>query len=311
MILKGFKSKKLNLLATLAGVLLLLFAAGISAGQSPVSDGSGTQGCSVCEQENPVGQIDTESPAVEPATTESSIFQGAPDGVKESSKFGAAPAAVTLVSPSGSIGNGNPTYVWNKVTGAEYYALEVKNSLQADVVKQWFVGTETTGSETPSITLSSGTYTWRILAWNSDGYSWSSANTFVVCSSTSLPGKATLVSPKGTVGAAKPTYQWKTVNAATRYHLKVVNTNDPNKPVIDTWYDASEVVDGQNSYIKPNTALAAGSYKWWIQTGNCNVEGPWSNYATFKFANVSPARPTAVSPSGLVSTAHRHLSGRR
>lgn len=304
MIMKGFKHNKLNLMAALAGVLLLLLAAGLASGQSPVSDGSGAQGCYVCEQEDPVSRIDTESPAPEPAASESSIFGGAPDDVAVPDKLGTGPVAVILVSPSNTIESGNPTYTWIRATDADYYALEVRNSLRVSVIKQWFIGAETSGSETPSITLSSGTYTWRILAWNSGGYTWSNEKTFSVCASSSLPGKATLISPKGTIGTAKPAYQWKTVNAATRYHLKVTNTIDPNTPIIDEWYEASEVVKGQNSYITPDKALAAGTYKWWIQTGNCNAEGPWSSYATFKFANVSPGRPTAVSPRGLISTSN-------
>ena len=92
------------------------------------------------------------------------------------------------------------------------------------------------------------------------------------------------------------------MNGATRYHLRVVNVNTPNTPLIDTWYDAAIVTDGQGSSMKPDTALAAGTYKWWIQTGNCIAEGPWSSFASFKFANVSPSRPTALSPSGLVAS---------
>lgn len=305
MIMKGINCKRQNFMAALAGVLLLLFMAGIctcqpSVLQTPALSESGPQGCSACGQDNQITLIDNETEAILPITQAAERVIS--DNGLESSTFGAAPIPVTLVSPSGTISSGSPTYVWNKVTGALFYALEVKNSLNAVVIKQWYNGTDTTGSETPTVTLAAGTYTWRILAWNIDGYSWSSANTFTVCSSTSLPGKATLVSPKGTIGTAKPTYQWKTVNGATRYHLKVSNINDPNNPVIYAWYDASEVVDGLNCYIKPDTAIAEGSYKWWIQTGNCNMEGPWSNYAAFRFANVSPGRPSTISPSGLVST---------
>ena len=305
MIMKGFNGKRPNVMAAWAGFLLLLFMSGICTGQpsaseSPALGESGPQGCSVCGQENQITQIDNATVAILPVAPVAEI--DLQDSGMESSTFGAVPGPVILDSPSGTISSGSPTYKWTEVSGALYYALEVKNSLSAVVLKQWYNGTDTTGSETPAITLTAGSYTWRILAWNCSGYSWSEPLSFTVCSSTVLPGKATLVSPKGTIGAAKPTYQWKTVNGATRYRLKVSNINDPNNPVIYAWYDASEVVDGQNCYIKPDTALAAGSYKWWIQTGNCNMEGPWSNYATFKFANVSPGRPSTVSPSGLVST---------
>ena len=117
MIMKGFKNKKLNLVAALAGVLLLLFAAGSSAGQSPISDESGPQGCSACEQENLTAQVDTDSLAAEPVISESSTDEGRPDGGIASDTFGAPPAVVTLVSPSGPVSSGNPTYVWNKVAG--------------------------------------------------------------------------------------------------------------------------------------------------------------------------------------------------
>ena len=125
---------------------------------------------------------------------------------------------------------------------------------------------------------------------------------FSVCTSRYVPGKATLISPKGNIGTSKPTFVWRTVTGSTQYHLKVVDITAPNTLLIDKWYDVAEVTSGQTCSILSEMTFASGTYKWWIQTRNCNVMGPWSYYASFRFANVSPGKATPISPRGLIST---------
>ena len=93
-----------------------------------------------------------------------------------------------------------------------------------------------------------------------------------------LPGKATLVSPKLTIGTSKPTFIWNPVAGSTEYRLKVVNINNPNDPVIDMWNDSVEVLSDSRCSIKPDEELDSGiTYKWWIQARNSKGDGPWSN----------------------------------
>jgi len=120
-----------------------------------------------------------------------------------------------------------------------------------------------------------------------------------------LPARATLISPKGTIGTSNPTYLWRCVPGATQYLLKVVNVNNPNPPIIDNQeYDAEDVVSNQGCSYKPGVILPAGNYRWWIQAKNSKGTGPLSYYNSFRFANVSPGTVTLISPRGLISTRH-------
>jgi len=115
-----------------------------------------------------------------------------------------------------------------------------------------------------------------------------------------LPARATLISPKGTIGTSNPTYLWRCVPGATQYLLKVANLDTQITTIEE--YEAEEVVSNQGCSIKPGDILAAGNYRWWIQAKNSKGTGPWSYYNSFKFANVKPGNVTPISPRGLIST---------
>ena len=117
-----------------------------------------------------------------------------------------------------------------------------------------------------------------------------------------FPGKATLVSPKSVISTTKPTFIWNPVAGSTEYRLKVVNINNPYHPVINQWYDSVEVLSNSRCSIESDVVLAPGIYKWWIQTRNYKGYGPWSNYMSFKLANIIPGKAILVSPKLTVGT---------
>jgi hypothetical protein len=95
------------------------------------------------------------------------------------------------------------------------------------------------------------------------------------------PGKATLVSPMGTINEDTPTYTWNAVSDSTWYYLWV---NDSTGTPIKKWYTAADAGCGGGSglcSITPNTALALGSCEWWIQTWNNDGDGPYSDSLSF------------------------------
>jgi hypothetical protein len=229
-----------------------------------------------------------------------------PNGSNEVS-VGTLPDPASLLYPSGVLTTGKPTYAWNEVENALFYCLYVNDSLGNVVIKQCYDAEDfksPTCSVTPLDTLAAGDYSWRIRTWNSDGRSWSLSKAFTICTSSSFPGKATLISPKGTIGTSKPIYTWYPVAGATEYRLKVINVNDPNNPVIDQWNASVEVLSDSKCLIKPDIPLDSGTYKWWIQTRNCKGDGQWSNYLSFKSTNVPPGRASPISPRGLTSTSN-------
>lgn len=95
------------------------------------------------------------------------------------------------------------------------------------------------------------------------------------------PGKATLVSPMGTIDEDTPTYTWNAVSDSTQYKLWV---NDSTGNPINNWYTAADAGCGGGSglcSITPTTALALGSCEWWIQTWNNDGNGDWSASLSF------------------------------
>ncbi|MCU0637191.1 MAG: hypothetical protein MUE87_01000 [Methanothrix sp.] len=122
------------------------------------------------------------------------------------------------------------------------------------------------------------------------------------CAYSSVPERATLVSPKDAIGTANPTFVWNPAENSTRYCLKVASASQPNTPIFEECYDTSEVLSDWGCSVKPTQNLAAGSYRWWINTSNCKGEGGWSRYMEFDYQpGLNPGRSTPISPMGLIS----------
>jgi hypothetical protein len=94
----------------------------------------------------------------------------------------------------------------------------------------------------------------------------------------SLPAKATLISPKGSISDSTPTYKWKEVSGASWYYLYV---NGANGKKIRKWYKASQACSHGTCSVTPSTVLASGSGKWWIRTWNNAGYGGWSSTGVF------------------------------
>jgi len=221
---------------------------------------------------------------------------------------GVGPGKATLYLPLGFINTGKPTYIWSKVKTAQFYNLLVFDSFGDTVINQWFKAEslrpdrKSRLSATPSITLTPGDYTWQIETWSSSGTTLSDVNPFTVCTSKSVPEKPLLISPKGTIGTDDPVYIWYPIADAMRYHLKVASSTDLSHPVIDEWYDAADVLSNRGCVVKPDVSLDEGSYRWWVQAGNCLGNGSWSNFLSFKVSPTLPGKVSPISPNGLIST---------
>lgn len=209
----------------------------------------------------------------------------------------AAPAAATLVSPSGSVGgNTTPTYTWNAVSNATWYRLWVDDSVN-NQIKQWYPAADVgcgsgTGncSITPTTELAAdGEFRWWIQTWNSDGSGpWSTDLTFYTGTT---PPTATLVSPSGLTLVNMPTYTWNAVAAATWYLLWV---NDANGTPIIQWYTATEAgcdAGAGTCSVTPTTNVG-GDSTWWIRTWNPASNGEWSSGLSF----TTPLLPPTTFP---------------
>jgi hypothetical protein len=196
------------------------------------------------------------------------------------------PGKVILISPSGEITTGLPTYTWNADAYSTWYLLWVDDGSGTPVV-DWYTALEAgcadgigTCSATPNV-LVGGPSEWRVLTWNSLGRGpWSEGMTFVAPEPT-LPGQATLMSPSGKITTDAPSYTWNAVANATWYYLWV---NDSSGNRIRSWHPASEVgcAGGTGTCsVAPERGLVPGPCEWWILTWNSLGFGPWSDGLKF------------------------------
>jgi len=189
------------------------------------------------------------------------------------------PPAVTLISPTGSIGVNTPTYRWNSASGATWYHLWVNGPWGNTVINTWYTasqaGCASTCSVTPATTLSGGAHQWWVRTWNSAGYGpWSSPLSFSLPVPV-LPPAATLISPSGSITNHTPPYTWNSASGATWYYLWV---DGPSGNRIKTWYTASQAgcASGGTCSVTPATTLTHGAHRWWVQTWNSAGYGQWS-----------------------------------
>ena len=233
---------------------------------------------------------------------------------KRDFQVGTVPGAPTLISPLGIAIEIRPTYKWKAVATALRYELEVRDGSDIVFTRLLFVRpayrsyglrcyTLPTCTVTPQVTLPYGAQSWRVRAWNHNGYGpWSEKGSIgrVV-----PPGGATLIAPKGTTTDTTPTYRWNAEATATAYYLGV---NRGSNKIIGIWYTAAQTGCAAGTgtcSLTPSTALQNGAHTWWIQTKNLGGEGPES--ASMRFAVISPpvASPpvaaTLIAPKGTTT----------
>jgi hypothetical protein len=120
----------------------------------------------------------------------------------------------------------------------------------------------------------------------------------------SPPGKATLISPIGTISTTTPAFLWNAVSGATWYLLWVNST--AGSGVINSWYSAEQAncASGTGSCsVTPATPVAAGNAQWWIQTWSEAGYGPWSDGMSFSVdVGGPPPKASLISPSGTITT---------
>jgi hypothetical protein len=187
------------------------------------------------------------------------------------------PAAATLVSPLATTTLARPTYIWSKVWNSTYYRLWVKNSSGAWVMQNLYGASNICGATncavTPATSLVNGTYTWYIQTLTATQNGAWAGHTFTVA--IPAPGVSTLVSPKGTIHLAKPTFIWSKDSAATLYRLWIKN-NTTSAWVIQNLYAGKNICGATNCAIVSPVTLANGSYTWYIDTLTATQNGQWS-----------------------------------
>jgi hypothetical protein len=136
-----------------------------------------------------------------------------------------APAAPTLVGPSGTIATATPIFTWNAVPNATSYTLFTDanggiTTTYTAAVAGCAAGTGTCSAIIPGVSIPAGVPVgWTVNAVNVAGTSPWSAPSFFVVNVPTAPATPTLVSPSGAVATATPTFTWNAVANATFYTL--------------------------------------------------------------------------------------------
>jgi hypothetical protein len=183
--------------------------------------------------------------------------------------------APTPVSPTdgATLATGTINFSWSTVSNATEYKLEYNGASSG--ICDW------NSAPSCSITLNTGTYTWRVKARNADGESvWSLPKTLTVI----LPAP-TLASP--TDSAALPigaiNFTWDSVNGATEYEYEYSDTSSFDPPMENSgWISATNY----------SVNLNAGTYYWHVKARNASGESDWSEIWTLTTYDT----PTLVSP---------------
>ncbi|MBF8272956.1 MAG: hypothetical protein HW380_2061 [Magnetococcales bacterium] len=213
----------------------------------------------------------------------------------------AGPAAVSAVSPSGTVNTQTPTYVWTAESLASSYRLVVLNVKKMTFLDEWYTKAETncsggTGncSLTPSTTLPSGNYTWYALANNGVAKALSPMS-FSVVPVTLSPGY-----PNGQLTAAPSAFSWSAVAGSTNYLLTLTKTGETP---ITKWVSAVGASCSSGSGTCSTsifTTFTNGTYSWTIKPFTSTLQAV-STSATFTLT-AATTTPLIVSPTGTVTT---------
>jgi uncharacterized protein YkwD len=196
------------------------------------------------------------------------------------------PAAPTFSGPGASTTSTEPTISWSATSGATKYDLWVNDATtgQLQVIRNQ---TLATNSFTPTSPLPAGSYQAWINVTTAGGTSpWSATYSFTI----TPPSVTTATAPTGSTLSATPTFTWTASTGASRYDLCVSDLSTGQ----------GQIIRQQNlttNSFTPGTALATGSYEFWVQAfNNVGNSSGWS--AGLDFTISGPAAPTWTAPIG-------------
>lgn len=174
-----------------------------------------------------------------------------------------APSQPILTSPlSGAVVTiRRPSFTWEDSTGATAYTIEIDGATYS----------VSTTAFTPYSNLSEGAHTWRVRATSCGGgqnSDWSSSRSFTINLSDVVLKKP---ADSSTVTTATPTFEWETVEGATKYKMEV------RKDTVDGSKMFEVEVTGTS--FTPTAILNPGVYVWRVMSyRNDAWTGSWSSH---------------------------------
>ena len=206
------------------------------------------------------------------------------------------PEVATVVGPTGDT-DGQPTYVWNEVAGANWYQLEVDDATTTVIDELFDAGvicSDGSCSATPETGLATGPHTWRVRGRNLIAYGpWSASTAFDAYAT--VPGAASGEAPSGDFYDLSPipfTFEWTAAADATGYRLIV---DDSHGRVLTEEHSAAVCI-GTSCSVTPATSFGAEDYRWQVRGTNPAGDGPWSQALDFSLYDSPPAAANLIYP---------------
>lgn len=227
------------------------------------------------------------------------------------SRVEAAPAAATLVSPSGAISTNPPTFTWNAVATVTYYHLVVSGPSGTTIIDQWYTAANAncpagTGQCTasPAVTQLGGNHSWWIQTYSDTSGPWSAPLNFTQNNGMVKPVAITASAPTGDIATNMPTYTWNADPWAQWYYIWVGNGSTG---VVAEWVsrESAGCPNGTGTCsATPTTRLKRGNHVWFVSGWNPLGTGPWNLPGlAFNVTVGSPLTTTMlVSPSTPITT---------
>ncbi len=173
-----------------------------------------------------------------------------------------------------------PTLTWEASTGATAYTLEIDGATYS----------VSTTSFTPYSSLSLGQHTWRVRATSCGGgqtSDWSPSRTFTIDLN-----DVVLKKPENgtTVSTSTPTFEWESVEGATKYKLEVRQGTISGQKLFEA--------DVSGTTFTPSALLNPGTYAWHVMSYMSGAwTGSWSSKPfTFTIQTESLPAPQLTAP---------------
>jgi hypothetical protein len=214
----------------------------------------------------------------------------------------AAPSAVTLVYPTGTITTSLPIFKWSKSGRATSYVVWVMNNTGATVLQETVFASAcpVTGScaFTPYDPLWNGNYTWQVQPYGPGGYGpWSTVFSFTV--NELPPAPPILVAPVGVVGNHQPNFNWNPGARATSYLLSL--STSTGVPIYEGTFTAWWICS-PTCWTSLPVSLENGVYTWKVRSSGPGGNSVWSATKTFTVNVPPPPATILVSPTGTFTT---------
>lgn len=225
---------------------------------------------------------------------------------KQTFSNGLLPAAPVLNSPGSAVTNpavivagSSISFRWIAPTGVEIdkYNFELVRVRDGLVLKNLILGNTTVSLQTGF--PNDGTeYKWRVRAGSRDGWGpWPTAYFYFINGELNAP-VLTFPANDANIASSRITFEWKPVAGATKYRLRVYESEDEENVFVDV------VLGSVFASVQRNFPNNGTVYAWEVLAGN--RDGNWSSAATRTFTNgssfavplqLAPVVNAAVSPA--------------